>query len=118
MADVDGLKVINDTQGHAAGDQSLRALATALHEAGRLGDLAYRVGGDEFLLVLPETGAGEIDVILERVAISDAPSFTWGSASYPETSEEPDALFEVADRQLLARRDGFRSGPHTGRRTA
>lgn len=104
MADLDGLKAINDVEGHAAGDRSLRFFAIALTKSGRLGDTAYRLGGDEFVLLLPETSDADIEVIVERVANAGAPPFSWGAASYPENVEQPHDLLDAADRQLLARR--------------
>jgi len=56
MIDLDKLKIINDTHGHAAGDDALRAVARVLLASVRGGDLVVRWGGDEFLCVLPQTG--------------------------------------------------------------
>lgn len=104
IVDLDGLKTINDVEGHTAGDRSLCSLALALTNSGRLGDTAYRLGGDEFVFLLPETSDADIEVIVERVANAGAPSFSWGAASYPENVEQPHDLLDAADRQLLARR--------------
>ena len=59
VADVNDLKRINDQQGHAAGDQALRWVARFLAGALRADDVCCRIGGDEFLLILPGTGAEE-----------------------------------------------------------
>jgi diguanylate cyclase (GGDEF)-like protein len=62
--DIDGLKKVNDTFGHDAGDQLLRNFAKAIHEAIRGSDVGLRVGGDEFLILLPRT----TEVFAKRVA--------------------------------------------------
>src|SRR4051812_26595144 len=53
--DIDGFKWTNDSHGHAAGDRAIRAVADALRGTIRREDFAGRIGGDEFLVILPET---------------------------------------------------------------
>ncbi|MES1209403.1 MAG: GGDEF domain-containing protein, partial [Pseudomonadota bacterium] len=67
MADVDHFKHVNDTYGHPAGDKILIAVAQALGGRLRPRDLAIRYGGEEFVLVLPETPAAGAEVVAERV---------------------------------------------------
>lgn len=65
--DVDDFKQVNDTHGHTGGDRLLRAIATALREETRSIDVAGRVGGDEFMLLMPETEANDARVLVERL---------------------------------------------------
>jgi len=67
MGDVDHFKKVNDTKGHAAGDQVLIAVAKALGGRLRPRDLAARYGGEEFVLILPETDAPGALVVAERI---------------------------------------------------
>jgi diguanylate cyclase (GGDEF)-like protein len=67
LFDVDGLKAINDSLGHAGGDTALRSVARCLRQGTRDGDLVARIGGDEFAVVLPATGAETARVIGERI---------------------------------------------------
>jgi diguanylate cyclase (GGDEF)-like protein len=57
LVDVDHLKAVNDSHGHQAGDERLQALADAIRATGRAADAAYRVGGDEFAVILPDARA-------------------------------------------------------------
>ncbi len=67
--DGDGIKRINDTYGHAAGDRVLKGIAAAITDSKRAYDTAYRYGGDEFIVVLPRTGKiGAMDFI-DRVSM-------------------------------------------------
>lgn len=67
LLDVDGLKLINDAHGHAAGDLTLRTFADRLQRAIRGSDLAVRLGGDEFMVLLPECRAEEVRHVLSRL---------------------------------------------------
>jgi len=67
LIDIDGLKQINDRLGHAAGDLMLKTFSERLQRAIRGSDLAVRLGGDEFMVVLPECRADEVRHVLSRV---------------------------------------------------
>lgn len=100
MIDVVGLKSINDHFGHAAGDIILREVATNLTSMLRADDQAYRVGGDEFVLLLPEMSPHDIQAVLGRaIGAAHAPC-TWGCASMAEDDATDSAATERAHRLL------------------
>lgn len=67
LLDLDALKQVNDTHGHAAGDLVLKSFAERLQRAIRGSDLAVRLGGDEFMVLLPECRSEEVRHVLARV---------------------------------------------------
>ena len=102
IIDLDGLKRVNDTEGHAAGDALLRRLAAGLTASLRAGDRAYRLGGDEFAMVLPETSAPHARRVLARLVDAGAPAMSWGIAGFPTDGRSSRALLETADQRLYA----------------
>lgn len=106
MADVDGLKAINDTHGHLTGDFALRSLATALHDVLRSEDRMFRIGGDEFAALLQEVdaeGAAEIGRRMCEAAASVMADFGAGLSvgiAIPEQGETPTEFIDRADKML------------------
>jgi diguanylate cyclase (GGDEF)-like protein len=114
-ADLDGLKRINDTEGHAAGDRAILQLVEAFRRALRGLDGVYRVGGDEFLIVLPDTVVDDANVVMARVD-RIAPAFSWGIASVGTVgSFDGELLVEVADETLYDRRRTARNPQYRSR---
>jgi len=110
VIDLDGLKRVNDSEGHAAGDAYLKSLAQALRNALRIGDTAYRIGGDEFVVLLPETDEGRAAAVAQRVLAEGGPNFSWGSVTYPDDGEDLDELIDLADKRLFDQRRVRRGG--------
>jgi diguanylate cyclase (GGDEF)-like protein len=108
LLDVDHLKQMNDTFGHAAGDQLLRAVVDVLRSRTRGIDLAARLGGDEFILILPETDRAGAMVALERLMEGIAEQrihgqpiqISAGMAVYPDDGRTEEALRKHADDEL------------------
>jgi diguanylate cyclase (GGDEF)-like protein len=108
--DLDGLKQINDSEGHAAGDRTLLQLVEAFRRALRTLDGVYRLGGDEFVVVLPDTSLDDARMVMTRVERLGAPSFSWGLASVASVgTPNAGALVSVADEDLYERRRAFRA---------
>lgn len=88
LVDLDHFKAINDTLGHAAGDQVLCQVADRLRDNLRAGDLVARYGGEEFLIVLPDANPSEGEFTAERIrkAISHRPVLLNDGGSVPVTA--------------------------------
>ena len=105
VLDLDGLKAVNDTLGHNAGDARLQALGAALRNSTRRVDSAYRLGGDEFAVLLPGASPEQAERVMARVAESALPArFSWGVASCPSDGVTVDSLVGAADARLYRRR--------------
>jgi diguanylate cyclase (GGDEF)-like protein len=106
--DVDGLKKVNDSAGHAAGDELLREVVRCLRRHMRSYDLLMRLGGDEFLCVLPGVTVEEARRRFAQLGTELQNGPTTGSVSMGLTElrdgESPEELIERADRELLLSR--------------
>lgn len=109
LLDLDGLKRINDVFGHLTGDRALCRLGQILKDCSRSIDTAARHGGDEFALVLPETGIAAATLVtrricelLEKDAEEPALAVSVGIASYPTGAETIGTLLYAADQALYA----------------
>jgi len=116
MFDLDRFKAVNDTYGHQAGDRVLEQFAAILRQTAREIDRIGRYGGEEFLVVLPETGIEDGVVFVERVrrevsrrrfSIGDNQTIkmtvSCGIATYPDHAiHDPETLIRLADEALYA----------------
>jgi diguanylate cyclase (GGDEF)-like protein len=111
LFDLDYFKEINDKYGHAAGDAALKEFSRRLKRAVRACDIPVRLGGDEFLVILPECPRDKVDIILERTG---APKiefngekieirYSTGSAQY-QYSDTAEAMLARADQVLYAKK--------------
>jgi len=111
LFDMDGLKKINDVHGHLVGSRALCRLAGILHIHCRAIDTAARYGGDEFVLVLPETESAAAVQVAQRVSEQlnndgEEPSISvsTGTATYPRDGKTIDELLAAADRALYGQK--------------
>src|ERR1700737_3833215 len=111
ILDLHRFKEVNDKHGHPRGDEVLRAAAGTLKKALRTSDSAFRIGGDEFALLLPETDAEQALALSRRVEtvfvemlqhmeLSVGVSMDHGVATFPQDGEQADKLIRVADERL------------------
>jgi len=120
--DLDRFKPVNDTYGHAAGDEVLKLVASRLRRISRQGDTIARIGGDEFVLVqLGIRDRGDADALAKRVELEMTQPFkvgeemiqigtSVGTAMAPDDSLDSDALFRIADTALYTAKKAKRSG--------
>ena len=108
LCDLDGFKELNDRFGHPAGDEALQLFARTLQSGLRKGDEAFRIGGDEFALVLAEASEADAREVVRRI-VERAGSVraSFGVASCPDHASDSAALFRLADAALYeAKRRG------------
>lgn len=115
MIDIDNFKKYNEKNGHLAGDSLLQRFANLLMRSSRIPDSVFRYGGDEFLVLLPETSkkdaatlAHRIEAIIEEEKFKGMEAFSnkrltssIGLASYPEDGVSADALLSLADQMMF-----------------
>jgi diguanylate cyclase (GGDEF)-like protein len=111
VLDLHRFKEVNDKHGHPRGDDVLRAAAVTLKKALRTSDFAFRIGGDEFALLLPQTDAEQALALSRRVEtvfaetlrplqLSVGVSMDHGVATFPQDGEQAEQLVRVADERL------------------
>ncbi len=118
MIDLDNFKKINDSYGHATGDQVLRTLARILRQRLRRTDIVGRYGGEEFAVIFPDTTASTARRVLDQVRLAFSKvsqhseevefsvTFSAGVADM-EKATDPDQLFDVADTAMyVSKQDG------------
>lgn len=118
--DVDGLKQVNDSLGHAAGDRFLQEFAHRLRQGRRQSDTVARLGGDEFLLLLPDIQkaehvhaivAGIHDALAAPLWLEDrrvAMGASTGIALYPEDGADAESLLQQADKAMYVQKTARR----------
>ena len=114
FVDIDDFKEINDHYGHVSGDLVLKSVSNLIRKFTRSSDICIRYGGDEFLILLPETSrqaafevAAKLKKAVDNISINTdgkiaelMVGLSMGIANYPEDSIEPKQLIELADRAL------------------
>jgi diguanylate cyclase (GGDEF)-like protein len=128
ILDLHRFKEVNDKHGHPRGDDVLRAAAVTLKKALRTSDSAFRIGGDEFALLLPQTDAPQALALSRRVEtvfaemiqplqLAVSVSMDHGVAIFPQDAEQADQLIRIADERLyrLKHANHGKSANGTGR---
>jgi diguanylate cyclase (GGDEF)-like protein len=107
--DVDQLKALNDNHGHDAGDNALKVVAALLIKNSRIGDTVARIGGDEFVMLFPETDAQACEALVHRINLASIETFNhlgWAiSLSIGQTTEtgknrSADEVMSAADEEM------------------
>jgi diguanylate cyclase (GGDEF)-like protein len=122
IVDLDHFKTVNDTWGHPVGDEVLRAVAARILREIRPADRAARSGGEEFAILLPETGGAGALALAERVRAAFAASpitltsgqaidltVSIGGAAFPDDAGDAEGLIAAADRALYAAKQAGRN---------
>jgi diguanylate cyclase (GGDEF)-like protein len=123
--DLDGFKAINDTHGHLFGSRALVEAAAVIRVSARETDIVARFGGDEFSLVLPDTGSEGAAAVGERVrdkvaahrflhadGLDIALTVSVGVATLPDVAESAEQLIQAADKAMYWVKDHGKDGIH------
>ncbi len=104
MLDIDNFKNYNDTKGHPAGDELLKSIAKVFRDSVREVDIICRYGGEEFIIMLPQTEKKGAQIIAERIRLQSElflpTTVSIGIASFPVDAQEIEQLIEKADNAL------------------
>lgn len=107
IGDLDGFKSVNDRLGHLAGDDVLQAFAGTIEKALRKSDSAFRIGGDEFAMLLAEATEDDAREVIGRIREELEMTASFGVAACPGEAMDAQSLFRLADEALYhAKRSG------------
>jgi len=118
LSDVDHFKTVNDRLGHPAGDAVLLRVAGVLEGIGRRGDTVARLGGEEFVFIVPDADADMAFELAERARVALERTFadepvpltaSFGTVAFPADGTTAASLLETADRALYAAKDAGRN---------
>jgi diguanylate cyclase (GGDEF)-like protein len=115
LVDLDGFKHVNDTRGHAGGDEVLRSVGQTIVDRVRASDLPARIGGDEFAVVLPDCSPRDAVQVGEQLraqieaVVGPAVTASVGIAVVPDHADDADALVAAADAALYAAKEHGRN---------
>jgi diguanylate cyclase (GGDEF)-like protein len=122
ILDLHKLKEVNDRHGHLQGDQVLQLAAATLRKTMRASDFAFRIGGDEFALLLPQTDPEQAVTLCRRIRtqyetdirplkMDIGVTLDFGVAVHPHDGETKSALMNLADQRLYQLKNSGRTGP-------
>ena len=122
LMDLHRFKDVNDRHGHQQGDQTLQMAASTLRKTLRTSDFAFRIGGDEFALLLPQSDPEQAGILARRLRANyeaaiqplklDVPlAMDYGVAVFPEDADEREALVRLADERLYQLKNSTRVQP-------
>lgn len=120
LLDLHKLKQVNDQHGHMQGDQILQLAASTLRKSLRASDFAFRIGGDEFALLLPQADPEQATILCDRLRVNFeadlkplkldiAVTLDYGIAVHPQDGDTKEALVRLADRRLYELKNASRA---------